>query len=122
LRRRSLGGPNIGEACNSVKRAVFLHRLGEIRDRTLENQSHRANGLNLAVAAIILWNTVYIDQAVKALRCQARHIPGELLPHIAPPGWERVNLTGDYIWKSATASKRISLRTQRLAPEYLGAA
>jgi TnpA family transposase len=37
--------------------AVFIHRLGEIRDRTLENQKHRASGLNLIVTAIILWNT-----------------------------------------------------------------
>jgi hypothetical protein len=122
LRRRNLSGLNIGEACNSLKRAVFLHRLGEIRDRTLENQSHRANGLNLVVAAIILWNTVYIEQAVKALRRQGHRIPDALLPHIAPLGWEHINLTGDYIWKPATASKKITLRTLRLAPEYLEAA
>jgi len=122
LRRRNLSGLNIGEACNSLKRAVFLHRLGEIRDRTFENQSHRANGLNLVVAAIILWNTVYIEQAVKALRRQGHHISDDLLPHIAPLGWEHINLTGDYIWKALIASKKINLRTLRLAPEYLEAA
>jgi hypothetical protein len=37
---------------------VFLNRLGEIRDRSFENQRYRASGLNLVVAAIILWNTV----------------------------------------------------------------
>jgi hypothetical protein len=36
---------------------VFIHRLGEIRDRTYENQQHRASGLNLLVTAIIHWNT-----------------------------------------------------------------
>jgi hypothetical protein len=41
------------------------------------------------------------------------------LPHIAPLGWEHINLTGDYIWKPSTASKKFSLRTLRLAPEYL---
>jgi hypothetical protein len=35
-------------------------RLGEIRDRSYENQRHRSSGLNLLVAAIILWNTVYL--------------------------------------------------------------
>jgi hypothetical protein len=43
---------------------VFLHRLGEIRDRTYENQQHRASGLNLVVTAIILWNTRYLDRTV----------------------------------------------------------
>ena len=86
----NLSGLNIGEACNSLKRAVFLHRLGEIRDRTLESQSRRANGLNLVVAAIILWNTVYIEHAVKELRRQGHHIPDYLLPHIGPLGWDQI--------------------------------
>jgi hypothetical protein len=34
--------------------AVFFNRLCEIRDRSYENQRHRAGGLNLLVAAIIL--------------------------------------------------------------------
>jgi TnpA family transposase len=38
-------------------RAVFFNRLGELRDRTFENQRYRASGLNLVVAAIALWNT-----------------------------------------------------------------
>ena len=64
LRRRTNAGLNKGEARNALARAVFFHRLGEIRDRTFENQRYRASGLNLAVAAIILWNTVYLGLAV----------------------------------------------------------
>jgi Tn3 transposase DDE domain len=47
--------------------APFLNRLGEIRDRSYENQSHQASGLNLLVAAIILWNTTYRRQAIDHL-------------------------------------------------------
>jgi hypothetical protein len=32
-----------------------VHRQGRITDRTFENQSYRASGLNLAVAAIVYW-------------------------------------------------------------------
>ena len=53
LRRRSFVGLNKGEQQNALRRAVFFNRLGEIRDRSYENQSHRASGLNLLVAAII---------------------------------------------------------------------
>lgn len=59
LRRRVQAGLNKGEARNALARAVFMHRLGEIRDRGLENQSYRASGLTLLTAAISLWNTVY---------------------------------------------------------------
>ncbi len=68
LRRRSDAGLNKGEAKHALTRAVFFHRLGEIRDRTFENQRYRASGLNLAVAAITLWNTVYLGRAVDQLR------------------------------------------------------
>src|SRR5271163_2303568 len=57
LRRTTGQELNKGESRNSLARAVFIHRLGEIRDRTYENQLHRVSGLNLLVTAIILWNT-----------------------------------------------------------------
>jgi TnpA family transposase len=58
LRRRVNAGLNKGEAKNALARAVFFNRLGELRDRSFENQRYRASGLNLAVAAIVAWNTV----------------------------------------------------------------
>ena len=98
LRRRSSAGLNKGEAHHALKRAVFFHRLGEIRDRTFENQRYRASGLNLAVTAIILWNTVYLARAVDALRASGETLPDELLVHVAPLGWEHIAFNGDYVW------------------------
>ena len=100
LRRGTGRELNKGEARNSLARAVFIHRLGEIRDRTYENQQHRASGLNLLVAAITLWNTRYLNRAVAALR-KADDVPDHLLTHLSPLGWEHINLTGDYVWSSA---------------------
>jgi TnpA family transposase len=97
LRRTTGQELNKGESRNSLARAVFIHRLGVIRDRTYENQQHRASGLNLLVTAIILWNTRYLERAVAALR-QAEDVPDQLLTHLSPLGWEHVNLTGDYVW------------------------
>lgn len=98
LRRRVLAGLNKGEALHALKRAVAFHRSGEIRDRTFESQSHRASGLNLVVAAISVWNTVYLGRAVAALRAEGQNVPDELLAHISPLGWEHIGLTGDYLW------------------------
>jgi TnpA family transposase len=47
LRRRVTAGLNKGEARNSLAKAVFFNRLGEVRDRSFENQRYRASGLNL---------------------------------------------------------------------------
>ncbi len=65
LRRRVHAGLNKGEARNSLARAVFFNRLGEIRDRSFEQQRYRASGLNLVTAAIVLWNTVYLERATR---------------------------------------------------------
>jgi TnpA family transposase len=102
LRRRVQAGLNKGEAKNALARAVFFNRLGELRDRSFENQLYRASGLNLVVAAIILWNTVYLDQAVQELRSRGQLIDDNLLQHLSPLGWEHINLTGDYTWQQNT--------------------
>src|SRR3546814_2429433 len=49
LRRRANAGLNKGEARNALARAIFFNRLGEMRDRSFENQAYRASGLNLLV-------------------------------------------------------------------------
>jgi len=104
LRRRVTAGLNKGEAHNALARAVCFNRLGEIRDRSFENQRHRASGLNLLVAAITLWNTVYLERAT-ALLAESNSLDVALLQHVSPLGWEHVNLTGDYTWHS---NKRVA--------------
>lgn len=113
LRRRVHIGLNKGEAKNALARAVFLNGLGEIRDRRFENQRYRASGLNLVVAAISLWNTVYLEQAVQALRSCGMEIDEKLLPHLSPLGWEHINLTGDYIWRQNELVENGKLRSSR---------
>jgi TnpA family transposase len=102
LRRRSHAGLNKGEAGNALRRAVFFHRQGEFRDRTFENQGFRASGLSLVTAAIVHWNTTYLDLAVRRLRTEGVAVPDELLAHVAPLGWEHISLTGDYDWAAAS--------------------
>ncbi len=106
-------GLNKGEARNALARAVFFNRLGELRDRTFEDQRHRASGLNLVVAAIVLWNTVYLERAVNALRTHDQPVNDDLLQHLSPLGWDHINLTGDYTWKSHRSVERGQFRALR---------
>ncbi len=100
LRRRVQVGLNKGEARNALARAIFFNRLGEIRDRSFEQQRYRASGLNLVTAAIVLWNTTYIERAIQSLKAHNKNVNDELLQHLSPLGWEHINLTGDYVWRS----------------------
>lgn len=105
LRRKVTAGLNKGEARNTLARAVFFNRLGEIRDRSFEQQRYRASGLNLLTAAIVLWNTVYLDRTVATLTSNGGAIDPDLLRFLSPLGWEHINLTGDYTWPRANHIK-----------------
>ena len=84
LRRCVQVGLNKGEACNALARTAFFHRLGEIQDRRFEQQRYRASGLNLLTATIVLWNTVYLQRAVQALRAHGQPLDEALLPYLSP--------------------------------------
>jgi TnpA family transposase len=98
LRRQATVELNKGEARNALARAICFHRLGRLRDRAVEARQYRASGLALVTAAIALWNTVYLGRALDDLRCGGEIIPDVLLGHLAPIGWQHINLTGDYLW------------------------
>jgi TnpA family transposase len=115
LRRRVHAGLNKGEARNALARAVFFNRLGEIRDRSFDQQSYRASGLNLVTAAIVLWNTVYIERAIEAQREVGKLIDDDLLQYLSPLGWEHINLTGDYVWRQNKVTEAGQFRSLRLS-------
>ena len=121
LRRRTNLGLNKGEARNALARAIYFCRLGEIRDRTFENQFFRASGLNLLVAAIILWNTKYLEVAFADLTRQGKAVNPDLLRHVAPLGWEHIGLTGDYVWSTADQPAAGLLRPLRRHQSLLAA-
>ena len=102
LRRQATAELNKGESHNALSRAVCFHRLGRLHDRTAQSQQHRASGLALVTAAIVLWNTVYLGRALDAARRRGDLIPDALLAHLAPLGWQHINLTGDYLWDAST--------------------
>jgi hypothetical protein len=67
------------------------------------------SGLNLVVLAIMLWNTIYLERPINALREHGIAFPDSLLAHVSPIGWEHVNLTGDYTWHPNAASLKVDL-------------
>jgi TnpA family transposase len=121
LRRRCQAGLNKGEAAHKLKRAVFFHERGEIRDRSFDSQAFRASGLNLVVSAIVHWNTIYLSRAAAHLRQQGRNIPDRLLKHVSPLSWEHINLTGIYTWDTEQQMPK-GFRPLRLPGRILRAA
>lgn len=122
LRRHTTAELNKGEGRNGLTRAVSFHRLGRVRDRSADARQHRAGGLTLVTAAIVLWNTVYLGRALDALRRDGVEVPDAFLGHLAPLGWRHINLTGDYHWASRAAFEPDGFRPLRPWPPALAAA
>jgi TnpA family transposase len=114
LRQRALVGLNKGEARNALAKTVFFYRRGEVSDRSLEDQYNNASGLNLVVAAIILWNTVYLAKAIDYLMARNEAV-FEHVKHLSPVAWDHISLTGDYIWNFDQRKDQTDLRQLRLA-------
>ncbi|GHO71332.1 hypothetical protein KSC_102240 [Ktedonobacter sp. SOSP1-52] len=114
LRRRILIGLNKGEALHALARQLFFGRLGELRDRALEDQIHRASCLHLLVAAVAAWNTIYLTEAFATLRKGGEDIAEATLAHIAPLGWEHINLIGNYHFAPQPGRSLENLRPLRV--------
>ncbi len=69
------------------------------------------------MASIVLWNTVYLERAVKELRNSGRNVEEKLLPHLSPLGWEHINLTGDYTWRQSKQVEQGMFRPLRTLDE-----
>src|SRR3546814_9980864 len=84
LRRRCHAGLNNSEQRHALTQAIYTFRQGRIIDRSHEAQQYRASGLNLLVAAIVYWNTIYMDAAAQHLRSTSVAVPDDLLAHTSP--------------------------------------
>ncbi|MDG1372161.1 MAG: Tn3 family transposase [Paracoccaceae bacterium] len=108
LRMQCQAGLNKGEARHSLARAVFAHSQGRIHDRSEAAQQKRAMALNLVIAAITFWNTLYMEKAADHLASIGQIPDPSLLRHASPLGWDNIILTGDFDWHSGAAERKIA--------------
>ncbi|MFC6981869.1 Tn3 family transposase [Streptomyces cirratus] len=82
--RRMIGVQlNIGEDHHALARSIFFGRLGELRHpyRGMEDQ---LGTLGMALNAVVWWNTLYMDAAVKELPGRrADHLTGDPIPPLS---------------------------------------
>ena len=81
--------------------------------RRPENERYRASGLTLVTAAIVLWNTVFLERVIQAIRDHGQPVDENLLQQVSPLGGENINLTGDYVWRQDRRVERGKFRPLR---------
>jgi TnpA family transposase len=115
LRQLCQAGLNKSEQRHVLAQVICTFRQGRISDRGQDAQQFRASGLNLAIAAIVYWNSTYLADAIGHMRATGKPVPPELLAHTSPLTWEHIGFSGDFLWDraAATAGQRRPLNLGR---------
>jgi TnpA family transposase len=112
-RRRILVQLNRGEARHMLARAVFHGKRGELRQRYRQGQEDQLGALGLIVNAVVLWNTIYMDAALKQLRKEGFPVLDEDVARLSPLGHEHINMLGRYAFTLPARVARGELRPLR---------
>lgn len=112
-RRRILTQLNRGESRHRLARAVFHGRKGEIRQPYREGQEDQLSALGLVVNVIVLWNTLYMDKAVKSLRAGGLIVNDEDVARLSPLGNAHINMLGHYFFELPQEIQRGEMRPLR---------
>jgi Tn3 transposase DDE domain len=96
-----------------VARAVFHGQRGELRQRYREGQEDQLGVLGLVVNAIVLWNTLYMEAALKQLRAEGAEVRDEDVARLSPLVHHHINFQGRYSFALLEAVARGELRPLR---------
>jgi TnpA family transposase len=109
-RRRILTQLNRGEGRHSVARAICYGRRGEIRKSYREGQEDQLGALGLVTNAVVLWNTIYTESALKYLRSKSVEIDENHEQRLSPLIYEHINVLGHYSFTLAEQIEKGHLR------------
>lgn len=95
-RRRILTQLNRGEGRHAVARAICYGQRGEIRKRYREGQEDQLGALGLVTNAVVLWNTLYMQEALSWMRTNGEETGDEDIARLSPLMHGHINMLGHY--------------------------
>ena len=112
-RRRVMRQLNKGEALHDLRAYLMIANKGQLRRKRGDELVNQASCLNLITNAVILWNTVYMAEAIAQLKREGYPVNESDLPHIWPTRYEHINVYGRYHFNIEEAQRREGLRPLR---------
>jgi TnpA family transposase len=112
-RRRVMRQLNKGEALHDLRAYLMIANKGQLRRKRGEELVNQASCLNLVTNAIVLWNTVYMAEAVEQLKQEGYPVNESDLAHVWPTRYEHINVYGRYHFNIEEARGRKGLRPLR---------
>jgi TnpA family transposase len=113
LRRRVHAQLNKGEKLHDLRKFLFFAREGVVSQKYEDGQANQAGCLNLLTNAVIVWNTVYMQAALDAIRRQGYPVQEEDLAHLWPIRFAHIHRYGKYEFNVEAARMRAGLRPLR---------
>lgn len=110
-RRRILTQLNMGESEHSLKRALLYWKKGELYQSTREDQEDQLYALGLVTNCIIIWNTLYMESALKVMENEGITIDPDDKKRLSPFSHEHINIVGHYSFELAHDILNGKLRT-----------
>lgn len=95
-RRRILTQLNRTEKRHGLARVICHGRRGETRKRYREGQEDQLGALGLVTNTVVLWNTMYMQDALDHLRQNALPILDDDVARLSPLRHEHMNVLGHY--------------------------
>ncbi len=113
-RRRILTQLNRGEGRHAVARAVCYGQRGEIKKRYREGQEDQLGVLGIVTNAIVLWNTLYMQEALDWMRSNNEEIIEDDISRLSPLIYKHINMLGHYTFTLPEALEKGELRPLNL--------
>jgi TnpA family transposase len=104
---------NKGEQLHSLRRYLMVAQEAQIRKRYPDDQLNQAHCLNLVTNAVVVWNTVYMWEALRQLKREGYQIDEEDVKHLSPARYEHLNVYGKYGFPVQEELSRKCLRPLR---------
>ena len=87
---------NLQEGRHALAQRIFHGRKGELFQRYHQGMEDQLGALGLVVNCVVLWNTYYIDLAIKQLRADGHEINDHDIARSSPYVRAHVNVHGTY--------------------------
>jgi len=120
--RRRIGRQlNKGERLHQLRNWLMFGGDGKVRRKQEEAQACQAGCLNLMTNAVVVWNTLYMQEAIRQMDPEgdlaealgSEPFEDERLEHLSPARFDHVNRYGKYRFDIEEESRRTGLRPLR---------
>lgn len=96
---------------HAVARAICYGQRGEIRKRYREGQEDQLGALGLVTNAVVLWNTLYMQEALSWMRSNGEETGEEDIARLSPLMHGHINMLGHYTFTLSENIMNGELRT-----------